>query len=211
MTNIPKSILQLLIELSKYYSQKALGEGASSIVVDGITELVGEDVTEQINNFLSKEKNAKQLLKAFREADDCFIKSSDDSLIRQAIISKPFSAIQRLENIAIQLPSTLDDASLFVALRDQFKKDWPKKLSEQQLDIAATQYRICLDRALATKLEQLLPTIFRKVERIEKDVRQIRNFQSDFQQQFQKFEDLTFRQSELLLQQITGISNQVAI
>jgi hypothetical protein len=76
MANIPKSVLQLLIELSKYYSKKVLGEGASSIVIDGLTELVGEDITEQINNFLSKEKNAKQLIKAFREADDCFIDSS---------------------------------------------------------------------------------------------------------------------------------------
>jgi len=116
-----------------------------------------------------------------------------------------------LENIATQLPSTLDDESLFFALRDQFKKDWPKKLTEKQLDIATTQYLKCLDRALSTKLGQLLPTIFRKIERIGNDVDEIKRSSIDFQRQFHRFEKLSLSQSEMLMQGLIGISNQIMI
>ena len=211
MANIPKNALRLLIELVKYYSQKAIGEGALSIITDGITELAGEDIGNKINNFVGQEENARKLLDVFHEADKCFIETSTDDLLKQTIISTPFSALPRLERIAINLPSNLDDSGLFSALRDQFENDWKTKLSEEQLNLAASLYRNCLDRALATKLDQLLPTIFRKVERIEKDVQQIRGAQSNLHQQLQRFEDFASSQSEILLQQVAGISDQIKI
>jgi len=199
MANIPKNVLRLLIELVKYYSQKAIGEGALSIITDGITELAGEDIGDKINNFVDQEENARKLLDVFHEADKCFIETSTDDLLKQIIISTPFSALPRLEKIAVNLPSTLDDLGLLTALRDQFKNDWGTKLSDEQLDLAASLYRSCLDRALATKLDQLLPTIFRKVERIERGVQKIWGAQNDFQQQFQRFEGFASRQTEILL------------
>ncbi|MCJ7434078.1 MAG: hypothetical protein MUO77_11375, partial [Anaerolineales bacterium] len=170
MADISKNTLRLLIELVKYYSQKTLGEGALSIVADGITEIAGEDVTDKINNFINQEKNAKKLLEAFHEADQWFIDTAPDNTFKQIIISMPLSAISRLEEISTNLPLTLDDSGLLFAIRNQLEKDWSTKLTKQQLDQAAYLYRNCLDRALATKLGQLLPAIFRKIERIEENV-----------------------------------------
>ena len=72
-----------------------------------------------------------------------------------------------MEKIAIEIPDILDDRKLIEVIRQQFLEDWPDKFSDTQLDQAAYIYRGCLDTALATKYDQLLPTIFRKADRIE--------------------------------------------
>lgn len=65
------------------------------------------------------------------------------------------------------MPQTLDDESLSIALGERFKQDWQNHLTENQLHDAVKLYRFCIDRSLATKCNQLLPTIFRKIEGIE--------------------------------------------
>ncbi len=78
-----------------------------------------------------------------------------------------------LEKLAAALPKTLDDDELWRALRNRFKEEWPHLLTEAQLDRAATVYRDCLDRPLAAKCDQLLETLFRKVDRIEQSTQRL--------------------------------------
>jgi hypothetical protein len=174
MAEFPKTLVKLATELVKYYAEKILGEGASAILVKGLTDIVGENATEKINGFLDQGERAQQLLEAFTLADDCYSKKVDDDLLRQLILSQPFAALPQLEVLAKALPTTLDDIGLFNAIRDQFKKDWPGRLADQQIDVAARTYLDCLDQGLATKFDQLLPTLYRKVDRIDHTSRQIK-------------------------------------
>ena len=129
MAEIHKSIIHFATELVKYHADKTLGEGALSILVDEVTDFIGEDVTEKISTFLDQGEKAKQVLEAFKMADECFIKNADDHTLQQAIVSQPFAGIEHLEKIALQIPSTLDDQGLLKTLRDQFEQDWPNRLS----------------------------------------------------------------------------------
>jgi hypothetical protein len=52
--------------------------------------------------------------------------------------------------------------------------DWGEKIPEEKIDGAAYTYRDCLDDALAAKCRQLLPTIYRKLTRIQDDTYQIK-------------------------------------
>ena len=174
MADHVKNLVRFATELVKYYAEKALGEGASAVLVKELTDLAGENVTEKITNFLNQNERAQKLLEAFKAADFCFIQKVEDETLKQLIISQPFAALPTLENLAGNLNTTLDDANLFKAIRNQFEIDWPQQLTDQQLSIATRTYVDCLDRALATKFEQLLQTLYRKVDRVENTSRGIK-------------------------------------
>ncbi len=159
-------VVTLAAVLIEHQAKKTFGEKAADKITDALTEIVGEKAIDKLAHFLGQGERAKTLLEAFKEADACFVETCDDELLRQAIVSKPLAALPSLERLATSLPKTLDDAGLLAALRRQFADDWPR-LSDEQLDHAAAVYRNCLDRLLAAKCDQLLPTIFRKIVHIE--------------------------------------------
>lgn len=210
MADLPKTIVKFATELVKYYAGKALGEGASAILVDELTDLVGETVTEKITNFLNQGELTKQIVEAFDEADNCFSRSIDDDVLRQAIVSKPLAGLEQWEVVVTQLPSKLNDAELFTIIRKRFDQDWPGKFTSQQLDRAAMVYRDCLDRSLATKLNQILPTLFRKVERIDLTSREILENQLGLSNQIREMDKSISRQTDEILR-ISGITTQLLV
>jgi hypothetical protein len=148
----------------KHQAKKQLGEGFVNTFTEGLVDYAGEDLTERINSFLGNTENSKNLLAAFADADSAFAEKSD--LFKQLITSKPMRGLETLEKLANSLPKTLDDEGLQEALLNHFTADWTN-ISKEDLARAASEYRLCLERALAARCNQLLPTIFTKVERIE--------------------------------------------
>lgn len=203
MTDLPANLLKLVTELIKYYVEKALGENASAILAQGLTEIVGETAKSKITDFLDQGELSKQVFAAFKEADNCFYKTVDDDVLKQAIISNPLAGLEQWEAVAKQLPSTLDDSGLFILIRTRFEQDWLGILSDQQLDQAAMIYRDCLDRAFATKLDQLEPTLFRKIERIDLASREIKENQRGLSTQIQEIYESTLR--------LTGLTTQLLV
>lgn len=210
MADLPKTIVIFASELIKYYSEKALGEGALAILVEKMTNLVGENATEKISNFLNQEELTKKLVEAFEEADYCFSRSIDDDVLRQAIISKPLAGLEQWDVVVTQLPSTLNDAELFTIIRKRFDQDWPGKFTSQQLDRAAVVYRDCLDRSLATRLNQILPTLFRKVERIDLTSREILKNQMGLSNRIREIDKSIARQNDEILR-ISGITTRLLV
>jgi len=160
--------------LIKYGLEKAAGESGSRLLYTAITDLLGEYSIEKIASFFDQGEGARKILEVFKEADDCFRKEINDDHLIQAIGSKPFAGLPRLEKLAKSIPDTLDDQTLLDGIRQQFKDDWGTLLSDEQVDRAAEIYRSCLDNLLAVKLNQLLQTLYRKVNRIEEDTHSIR-------------------------------------
>ena len=169
MTNVHKNIVKLATALVKYHAEKALGDDALSIVVQGVTNLAGESAVEKISSFLDQGEQANRLIEAFKAADICFTNNIDDAELNQMIISKPMAGLEKLETFAASLPETLDDDGLLYMIQNQFEVDWHGKISGSKLKKAALVYRRCLDRSLATKMGQILQSMYRSVERIEKN------------------------------------------
>lgn len=165
MPDLAKAILKMAAELIKYQAKKQLGEGFINTFAESLTDYLGENTTERINAFIETGNNGEKLLAAFQDADLAF-SGYNDKTLRQMIISKPLRQLETLEKLASALPKTLDDDGLFETLHHQFASDWPNLTNEIHTR-AASLYRICLERALAIHCNQLLPSIFSKVERIE--------------------------------------------
>lgn len=161
-----KFVVALGAELVKYQVKKQLGDGVLTTLAAMVSQYAGESMTDKLAGLLNHGGKAQQLLDAFQDADSCFADKCSSPEMRQAIAAKPLRALTALEGLARSLPDTLDDDGLLRKLRDTFKRDWPN-WSQERLDEAAVIYRDCLDTALAAKCDQLLPTLFRKVERIE--------------------------------------------
>jgi tetratricopeptide (TPR) repeat protein len=210
MADLSTTFVKFATELVKYYAEKTLGEGASGILVQELTDLVGESVTEKIKDFLDQGELTKQVIEAFNEADNCFSLTIDDDVLKQAIISKPLAGLEQWDVVAKQIPSTLNDTGLLTLIRTRFEKDWPGKLTNQQLDRAAMVYRDCLDRSLATKLNQILPTLFRKVERIDLTSREILENQLGLRAQIREVDKSISRQSDDILR-LSGITTRLLV
>jgi hypothetical protein len=167
MPDLPKTLLKLSAAVIEHQAKKNLGEEATSLLVNVLAEYAGEKTLDKLVEFVQQGDRAQKLIEAFKEADKCFAKQCGDEMLKQAIAMTPLAEIPSLEKLAAALPETLDDDGLLAALRGRFADDWRNALSDAQLDRAALVYRKCLDRPLAAKCDQLLETLFRKVERIE--------------------------------------------
>jgi len=86
--------------------------------------------------------------------------------------SQPLRQRKSLEKLAKALPKTLDDEGILKTLRQHFEADWPN-LTPEVHQRAALAYRTHLERSLAIRCNQLLPSIFTKVERIEANTEKI--------------------------------------
>jgi len=210
MADLPANLLKLGTALIKYYVEKAFGENASTIFIQGLTDIGGEKAISEIADFLDQGELSKKIFEAFSEADNCFSKNVGDNLLKQAIISKPLAGLEQWEAVAKQLPSSLDDSGLYNIIRTRFEQDWPGKLTEQQLDRAAMIYRDCLDRSVATKLGQLEPTLFRKVERIDYTTRELLENQVGLRAQIRGVDKSISRQSDDILR-LSGITSQLLV
>jgi len=210
MADLPKTIVKFATELVKYYAEKVLGKGASAILIEELTDLVGESATEKIEAFLDQGEKAKQILSAFEEADACFVASIEDQELKEAIISLPFRGIQNLEGFALQLPSTLDDRALLEAIKEQFSTDWPERFTTQQLDYAAQLFLKCLNRALAIKCGQILPAIFITVTRIDETTQQTLSTQQVISNQIKIVGEKIDDQNDILLQKV-GVATSLLI
>ena len=163
--NLPKDILKLATELIKHQAKKQLGDGFIDVLSRQLVDYAGDNVSEKVNGWLESGKNTENLLEAFKDADIAFHDQGDNTF-KQMIASKPLSNLESLEELAGSLPKTLDDDGLLEALRSHFEIDWPNLTSDVH-EKAALLYRKHLERGLAIRCSQLLPTIFTKVERIE--------------------------------------------
>lgn len=173
MPSLSRTLSRLAIALLKHEAQKRLGDEFLSTLGDAVANFAGDSLDEQLQQFLDQGKNAEKLLTAFKSADECFEMNCGDQKLVGAIKSLPLSGLTSLEKIAAELPTTLDDSILRNLIRNQFQQNWGKLLSSGQIEHAVLVYMKCLDRALAANAEQILPSLFRIVERIEEDVKEI--------------------------------------
>jgi tetratricopeptide (TPR) repeat protein len=166
MPDLPKTVVRLAAELLKHQAKNVFGDEFLNIISNGLIDVAGENITEKLNAFLDTEDKAEKLLAAFKDADATFLAECEDYTLRQMVISKPLAALTSLESLATKLPKTLDDQRLREVLREQFAVDWPN-VPQELIRKASDHYKKCLDRALAAKCDQILPTIFRKLDHIE--------------------------------------------
>ncbi len=164
--NPAKPLVKLAVKFIEYQGKRIVGEGFANEVLKTLTDYAGEDATARLTAFFDQGAHADQLAAAFQEADAAFARTIDNRDLARAIRDAPLARLESLTKLADALPRTLDDATLFAALRARFAEDYPH-LTDAQLDDAARVYRDCLDRALAAKCGQLLPALFRKIERID--------------------------------------------
>lgn len=207
MSKKSKNLVKLATELTKYYTKKALGDDALTILVQGASDIIGDDVTEKIESFLDQGDKAERVLDAFTFADNCFVKNIGDDLLKQMVISKPLAGIEHLEQIAQHIPTNLDDRGLLESIRNRFELDWPGQLTDERLDQAAIVYRDCLDKALLIKLNQIHPTLFRKIDRIEKDTQKLLRGQDA---NFQHLSHQLAKQTDYLLN-FAGLTSQILV
>ena len=200
MIKIHKTLIKLATVLVKYYAEKTMGLEAQTIIVKSLADAVGENAIEKISSFLDQGAQFERLLEVFKTADECFAENIDDHSLSQAIISMPLAGLDQLELLAKQISSNLDDQGLLTAIRDRFEMDWPNKFSKEQLDRASIEYRDCLDKALATKLDQMLPTIFRKIDRIEHASRRLSEGQFGINTEIKRFDETLSNQNDAILQ-----------
>jgi hypothetical protein len=161
-----KPLVKLAVKFIEYQGKRVVGEGFANEVLNTLAEYAGEDATARLTAFFDQGAHAGQLVAAFEEADAAFAQTIGNRDLARAIRDAPLARLESLTKLADALPRTLDDAALFAALRARFAEDYPH-LTAAQLDDAARVYRDCLDRALAAKCGQLLPALFRKIERID--------------------------------------------
>jgi len=169
--DLPKDIFKLATELIKHQAKKQLGDGFMDVLSSRLVDYAGDNALEKVNGWLGSGENAEKLLAAFQDADKDFHDQGDDTF-KQMIVSKPMGQLESLGRIAKNLPKTLDDDGLLESLRQQFETDWPN-LSSDVHDKAAHAYRIHLERNLAIRCNQMLPSIFVKIERIEANTEKI--------------------------------------
>lgn len=169
--NFPKDVFTLAAELIKHQAKKQLGDGFMDVLSRRLVDYAGDNALEKVNGWLDSGENAEKLLAAFQDADKDFHDQGDDTF-KQMVVSKPMSQLESLEKIAKNLPKTLDDDGLLETLRHQFETDWTN-LSSEVHDKAARAYRVHLERNLAIRCNQMLPSIFVKVERIEANTEEI--------------------------------------
>ncbi len=166
MPSLPKTTLHFLAELLKHQAKKQLGDGALAVLADNLTDYAGEDASEKLTAFLDAGQNAGKILVAFRQADRCF-SHLDNPDYAQIAASKPFAALENLENLAARFTTGLDSESLLMGIQEQLQADWGDAFPPEFYPQAARDYRNCLERALAAATGDLLPAIFARVERIE--------------------------------------------
>jgi len=166
MPELPRTLIKLAAVFVEHQAKKNLGDEALSLMGNVLAEYAGEKTLDKLVEFVQQGERAQQLVEAFQEADRCFAETCGDDMLRQAIAMFPLAEIPSLEKLAAALPETLDDARLLAALRQHFDNDWHNAMTSDQLDRAASVYRQCLDRPLAAKCDQLLPTLFRVVARM---------------------------------------------
>jgi|GEM_PF-847463 len=163
-------LVQLAVSVILHQARQTLGEEVLTRLADVLTEYAGEKALDKLTTLVGQQGYAAKITQAFVVADACFAQKTNsptDKNLHEAILSLPLAKLETLEQLATHLPKTLDDASFRQALRATFRASWPQQLSEAEIDRAAGLYLQCLDRPLAADCEQLLPTIFRKLERME--------------------------------------------
>jgi tetratricopeptide (TPR) repeat protein len=166
MANPAKTTVKFLVDLVKHRVKSLTGDEGYAVAAGAVTELTGEQVADRITEYLNDEQVTQYLLKAFELADACFEEECGDPLLQEAIRSQPLAGIPTLERLAAALPRTLDDEGMRAGLRQQFQQDWREQLTDEQLDRAAAAYLRCLDRGLATRAQQLQPTLLRQTQRL---------------------------------------------
>jgi len=179
MPDAPKTLVRLAAKLAKHWAEKISGEEVWGDLAEVLAEFAGDGVAEKLANFFDQGEKAQKLLEAFKDADACFAEKCGDERLKWAIRSLPLAGLETLTKLAAVLPETLDDAGLVAAIRRRFEEDWRGMFTPEQLDHAAAVYRECLDRPLAAKCGQLLPTLFRKVEHVEQMTGQLLAGQSE--------------------------------
>jgi tetratricopeptide (TPR) repeat protein len=178
-------LIHLFGALSLYLASRLTADQQFALLTEVLGSYAAEKKLDQLIDWIQggkHEKAAQATLKAaFEAADDCFADNCGDPMLRQAIRTLPLSEIPSLEKLAAALPQTLDETKLRAALRRRFADDWRNALSAAQLDHASDVYLRCLDVPLAAKCGQLLPTIFRKLDRIEDAAERIEDGVADVQ------------------------------
>jgi len=170
MPDLPKTTVRLAVKFFAGQAQRLLGERFLAAAEKEFANY-GGDLTEKITGWLNEDNRAEKMLAAFKDADACFAAHIGDADLARAIHDMRLD-LPSLEKLADALPATLDDAALAAAIRAQFAQDYPH-LTPAQLDHAARVYADCLDRALAAKCGQLVPTLFRHVEEIRDGVNEM--------------------------------------
>jgi tetratricopeptide (TPR) repeat protein len=165
-----------LVRLAGAIIKHQLGDGTIAKGAEYLSEYAGEELAEKFEEFAK----GQDIESAFSKADKIFEENCSDDHVKQAIHELPLAGSSALLAVAKKLPKTYASEKLLSALIKTLKTYWGKVLSEDQIEQAAHEYQLCLERSLAIIGQPLLAT-FIKVERIDLGVYEILKNQVSFQ------------------------------
>ncbi|MBN2548831.1 MAG: hypothetical protein JXB15_06725 [Anaerolineales bacterium] len=173
MAKTPGVIVRLFVELVKYQAEQFVGPSFRRVLSKELADIAGEELNERLAGFLDQGEQLENLREAFHQADQMFARDCKDDALHQLIIAHPLADLAALEELARHLPETLDSEGLRSAIRAYFDQVRLPRMSEEQIDLGASIYQLCLERSLAATCGQLLPGIFAKTERIESNTQRL--------------------------------------
>jgi hypothetical protein len=167
--------------------------------------------TSQAKEWWKNKKSRVEVEEAIRRAEENFIASHPTEKLAQILHEFPLYAENDYKKVVLELLKHLDEEKITWLAEIKLESEWGKIINKEEIQSALELYLPFLRHELNGIDAFREIVIARAIERMEKGFRKIENSQSEFKEQLQNFEEASSRQSELLLQQMMGISSQIAI
>jgi hypothetical protein len=168
-------------------------------------------VTAHAKEWWKNKKSQAEVEEAIQRAEESFVAAHPNEKLAQILHDFPLYAESDYKQVIFELLKHLEEEKITWLAEVKLENEWGKLITKEEIQNALELYLPFLRHELngIDAFREIIAA--RSIERIEKDVQQIKISQNDFKKQFQNFEDLSFRQSELLIQQMMGISSQIAV
>jgi len=171
-TDLPKSVIKLIIALLKHQAENVLGKEAIGIAGKTFVEIGGEKAQGQIDAILNTNEGTQKLVDAALRADAYFREKCTDQDLNQAF-TMSMGDLPSIQLVLKNLPAELDQSRALETLHENLERDFPN-LKTEQIEQGATLYLECLDRALLPLKEFTLPIIGHAVLESKADIREIK-------------------------------------
>lgn len=163
-TDLPKSVIKLIVALLKHQTENVLGKEA--------VDIVGEKIQGKIDVILNTNEGSRKLVDAALRADSFFREKCADKDLRD-IFSMPMGDLPSIQVMLKDIPNALDQDGALGTLRENLERTFPN-LKKEQIEYSAILYLDCLNRALLPLTEFTLPIIGQTVLESKADIQDIK-------------------------------------
>lgn len=171
-TDLPKSVIKLIIALLKHQAENVLGKDAIGIAGDALVDMGGEKIQGKIDAILNTNEGSQKLIDAALRADAYFREKCTDQDLRDAF-TMPVGDLPSVQAMIKDLPNALDQENAMETLRNNLSSTLPN-LKHEQIEYGVNLYLDCLDRALLPLKDFTLPIIGRTVLESKADIKEIK-------------------------------------